>query len=63
MPLKKRLEALLKRLEQISDLEVERTSDTNSSSENAEEYIVNVLDQGIEKLENELVNYKNHMPA
>ena len=61
MPLKKRLEALLKRLEQISDLEVERTSDTNSSSENAEEYIVNVLDQGIEKLENELVNYKNQL--
>ncbi|MDN5360008.1 MAG: phosphoserine phosphatase RsbU/P [Thermotogaceae bacterium] len=61
MPLKKRLEELLKRIEQISDLEVERSAEENSLSENGEEYIVNVLDHGIEKLENELVNYKNQL--
>src|SRR6056297_1235571 len=49
MPLKKRLEELLKRIEQISD------------ADNGKDHIVNVLEKGIEKLENELVSYKNQL--
>ncbi|MFW6263873.1 MAG: hypothetical protein ACOC34_07570, partial [Thermotogota bacterium] len=61
MPLKKKLEELLKRIEQISDMEVEKTANNSSLPESGEEYIVSVLNQGIEKLENELVNYKNQL--
>src|SRR6056297_2350161 len=61
MPLKKRLEELLKRIEQISDVDVKKTPDTPPVVDEGEEYIVKVLDKGIEKLENELVNYKNQL--
>lgn len=61
MPLKKRLEELLKRIEQISDTEAEKKPDLTSPQEMGEEYIVNILDRGIGKLENELVNYKNQL--
>ncbi|MEA1884673.1 MAG: GAF domain-containing SpoIIE family protein phosphatase [Thermotogota bacterium] len=61
MPLRKRLENLLKRIEQISDVEVEEKSDATVLPDMGEDYIIKILDQGIEKLENELVNYKNQL--
>lgn len=61
MPLKKRLEELLKRIEQISDANHEPAVDHGNEPDNGEEYIVKVLDQRIERLENELVNYKNQL--
>src|SRR6056297_1969036 len=61
MPLKKRLEELLKRIEQISDADNGKDIDKSILPDNGEDHIVNVLEKGIEKLENELVSYKNQL--
>src|SRR6056297_2122507 len=63
MPLKKRLEELLKRIEQISDADNGKDIDKSILPDNGEDHIVNVLEKGIEKLENELVSYKNQLEA